>query len=105
MQQPGSENPADRTAEMGLPADAGVAGKNAEDQPSVQQQHEHGDDHLARTPRVPGRVGDLLGVPVPTTGPVREGAGWVAGALFGGGRLDCSCSLLGSSPRSVMNQD
>ena len=34
-------------------------------------------DHLARTPRVPGRVGDLLGVPVPTTGPVREGAGWV----------------------------
>lgn len=34
-------------------------------------------DHMARTPRVPGRLGELLGIPVPQLGGVREGGGWV----------------------------
>lgn len=34
-------------------------------------------DHLVRTPRLPGRIGALLGIPVPAPRAVREGAGWV----------------------------
>ena len=48
VQQPGGEHAADRAAQMGLPADPGVAGEHAEDQPAVDQQHDHGDRHLTR---------------------------------------------------------
>lgn len=33
--------------------------------------------HMARTPRVPGRLGQLFGIPQPTLGQVHDGAGWV----------------------------
>ena len=41
-------------------------------------------DHMARTPRVPGRLGELLGIPVPQLGGVREGGGWVRDGVLTG---------------------
>ena len=62
MQQPRRQHPADGSSEMRLPADAGVAGKNAPDQPAVHKQHEQRHRHLCWAPG-PDAAGQQVGEP------------------------------------------
>ena len=62
MQQPCREHAGDGAAQVGLPANAGVAGEDTPDQSAVHEQHEHRDDHLRRAPR-PQTAGQQVGQP------------------------------------------